>query len=197
MTKILSAAAALLAVGMLALGATSAPAADKPSVADDVAQRLGITTERLQAAFKASLTARVDAALAAGKLTPEQAAKLKERIAGAKGLGLGAKRGFAAKQQALLKGIGARAKSLGAAADYLGLTREELRTELQGGKSLAQVATAEGKTVDGLVSAILAPVKERLAKAVSAKRLTQQRADELLERLTNRVEKRVARSRGD
>lgn len=197
MTKILSLAAALLAVLMLALGATSAPAADKPSVADDVAQRLGITSERLQAAFKASLTARVDAALAAGKLTPEQAAKLKERIAGAKGLGLGVKRGFAAKQRALVKRVGAKTKSLGAAADYLGLTREELRTELQGGKSLAQVATAEGKTVDGLVSAILAPVKERLAKAVSANRLTQQRADELLERLTDRVEKRVARSRGD
>ncbi len=47
------------------------------------------------------------------------------------------------------------------------------------------------------MSAILAPVKERLAKAVSAKRLTQQRADELLERLTDRVEKRVARSHGD
>ena len=151
MTKILSLAAALLAVLMLALGATSAPAADKPSVADDVAQRLGITSERLQAAFKASLTARVDAALAAGKLTPEQAAKLKERIAGAKGLGLGVKRGFAAKQRALVKRVGAKTKSLGAAADYLGLTREELRTELQGGKSLAQVATAEGKTVDGLV----------------------------------------------
>ncbi len=52
MTKILSLAAALLAVLMLALGATSAPAADKPSVADDVAQRLGITSERLQAAFR-------------------------------------------------------------------------------------------------------------------------------------------------
>lgn len=197
MTKILSLAAALLAVLMLALGTTSAPAADKPSVTDDVAQRLGITSERLQAAFKASLAARVDAALAAGKLTPEQAVKLKERIAGAKGLGLDVKRGFAAKQQALLKRVGAKAKSLGAAADYLGLTREELRAELRSGKSLAQVASAQGKTVDGLVAAILAPVKERLSKAVAAKRLTQQRADELLERLTDRVEKRVARSRGD
>ena len=42
---------------------------------------------------------------------------------------------------------------------------------------------------------MLAPVKERLAKAVAAKRLTQQRADEILERLTERVEKRVARVR--
>ena len=42
---------------------------------------------------------------------------------------------------------------------------------------------------------MLAPVKERLDKAVAAKRLTQQRADEILERLTERVEKRVARVR--
>jgi len=37
-------------------------------------------------------------------------------------------------------------------------------------------------------------VKERLAKAVASKRLTQQRADALLERITERVERLVQRS---
>jgi len=195
MTRTLSLIAMLAACAFLALGATGASAADKPSVADQVATRLGITPEQLRSAFKAVLTARVDAALATGKLTPEQGAKLKERIAKANGLGLGAKRASAEKRQALVKRIGAKAKRLGVAAEYLGLTREELRTELQNGKSLAQVAAAQAKTVDGLVTAMLAPVKERLAKAVAAKRLTQPRADELLERLGDRVEKRIVRSR--
>ena len=61
--------------------------------------------------------------------------------------------------------------------------------------SLAQVAAAKGKTTSGLVAAMLAPVKERLAKAVAAKRLTQARADRLLERLSDRLERRVQRTR--
>lgn len=195
MTRTLSLIAALVACASLALGATGAAAADKPSVADQVASRLGITPDQLRSAFKAVLTARVDAAVAAGNLTPGQAAKLKERIAKANGLGLGTKRGFGEKRQALVKRLGAKVKRLGTAAEFLGLTREELRAELESGKTLAEVAVAQGKTVDGLVTAVLAPAKERLAKAVAAKRLTQQRADELVEKLEQRVQKRIARSR--
>ena len=36
------------------------------------------------------------------------------------------------------------------------MTRAELRTELRNGRSLAQVATSKGKSVDGLVR-MLAP----------------------------------------
>ncbi len=195
MTRILALLTALTACAALAFGVPAAGAADKPSLADEVAAKLGVSAEQLRTAFRAVLAARVDAALAAGRLTPEQAARLKERIANAKGLGLGVKRGFAKKQQGLVKRIGLKSKRLGAAAAYLGLTRAQVRAELKVGKSLAQVAAAQGKTSAGLVAAMLAPVKERLAKAVAAKRLTQQRADEILERLTERVEKRVARVR--
>ena len=41
------------------------------------------------------------------------------------------------------------------AAAYLGLTPQQLRAELRDGKSLAQVAAARGKTVQGLEYAIL------------------------------------------
>lgn len=195
MTRILALVAALAACASLAIGASAAAAAEKPSLADEVAAKLGVSAEQLRTAFRATLTARVDAALAAGKLTPEQAAKLKERIANAKGLGLGAKRGFAKRQQALVKRIGVKAKRLGAASEYLGLTREQVRAELKAGKSLAQIAVSQGKSASGLVTAMLAPVKERLAKAVAAKRLTQERADEILERVTDRVEQRIQRAR--
>ncbi len=42
-----------------------------------------------------------------------------------------------------------------AAANYLGIDRETLRTRLQGGERLADIATAEGKSVDGLESALV------------------------------------------
>jgi hypothetical protein len=194
-TRILTGAALLTACASLALGASAATAADKPSLVDQVAARLGVSPEQLRAAFRATLTARVDAAVAAGKLTPEQAAKLKQRIADAKGTGLGVRQAFAKHRQALVRRIGAKRRGLGPAASYLGLTREQLRSELKSGKSLAQIAAAKGKTTSGLVAAMLAPLKQRLAKAVAAKRLTQVRADEILERLADRLEQRVQRTR--
>lgn len=47
---------------------------------------------------------------------------------------------------------------LTAAAKYLGLTQTQLREQLQTGKSLADVAAAQHKSVDGLKNAILAAV---------------------------------------
>jgi hypothetical protein len=48
--------------------------------------------------------------------------------------------------------------SLAAAASYLGLTQADLRTQLQAGKSLADVANVQGKSVTGLEDAIVASV---------------------------------------
>jgi hypothetical protein len=185
-------AASLTAI-VLAAGASSAVAADKPSFVDEVAKNLGVTPEKLRAAFKAALVARVDAAVKAGRLTPEQAAKLKERIEKGNGLGLGARKGFAAKRKAFGNRLGKVARGKGPAATYLGMTREALFAELTKGKSLAQVAREKGKTVDGLVDAMVKPFADRLAKAVEAKRLTKQRADEILKRFTDATEKLVQR----
>jgi hypothetical protein len=185
-------AAALVAVATLAFGAGAASAADTPTLGDAVAARLGITGDQLRTAFKAELNSRIDAAVAAGKLTPEQGAKLKERVANAKGLGIGARRAFTKKHKALVARI-VRVNRLHLAAKYLGMTPKEIRTARQDGQSLAQIATSKGKSVDGLVAAIVAPAKARAAKAVSNGRLTQQRADELIARLTERAQALVQR----
>jgi hypothetical protein len=186
--------AVFAAVAVLGL-AGSAGAADSPTLVDDVAARLGITPDRLRAAFKEALTARIDAAVQAGKLTPEQGAKLKERLANAKGLGLRLRGRLARHQRAFVHRIHVRAHRLGPVAAYLGISPQELRSELRSGKSLAQIATAHGKSVEGLVDAIVAKAKERLDKAVANGRLPRQRADEILERLTDAVEKAVQRVR--
>ncbi|HET9287680.1 MAG TPA: hypothetical protein VFO26_08995 [Gaiella sp.] len=193
MTRIVALVAAVAAVASLAVGASTAAAAERPSLADDVAARLGISPERLREAFRSALAARIDAAVAAGRLTPAQAARLEKRIANAKGLGIGIRKGFAQKHRAFVKRVAAKGHGLGAAAAYLGMTRAELRAELRNGHSLAQIAVAKGKSVDGLVAAMLARAKERASKAVTNGRLTQQRADALLARLTERVERLVQR----
>jgi len=55
---------------------------------------------------------------------------------------------------------------LDAAATYLGLTDAQLRTRLESGKSLADVAKAQNKSVDGLVQAIVDAAKKKLDAAV-------------------------------
>lgn len=51
---------------------------------------------------------------------------------------------------------------MSAAAGYLGLTQAQLQTQLQSGKSLADVARAQGKAVSGLKDAILAAMTSRI-----------------------------------
>lgn len=81
---------------------------------------------------------------------------------------------------------------LRAAAQYIGVPRGELVKEARSGQTLAQIATAHGKNVDGLKSAMLAALKARFDAAVSAKRLTPAqaqarlaRAEKLVERIVN------------
>jgi hypothetical protein len=76
---------------------------------------------------------------------------------------------------------------LDAAASYLSLTDAQLRTQLESGKSLADVAKAQGKTVDGLVQALVNAAKKKIDAAVTAGRLTQTQADSILADLKSRV----------
>jgi hypothetical protein len=51
---------------------------------------------------------------------------------------------------------------LSAAASYLGVSQTSLRTEMQSGKTLADIAKAQGKSVSGLQDAITAAAKAHL-----------------------------------
>ena len=58
--------------------------------------------------------------------------------------------------------------SFDAAATYIGVTSAELRTQLEAGKSLATIATDNGKTADGLKAALTTAAKTDLDAAVTA-----------------------------
>ena len=66
---------------------------------------------------------------------------------------------------------------LAAAAEALGITEQELRTQTQAGRTLADVAEAEGVAEGDLVDALVNAARTRLAEAVTAGRLTQAEAD--------------------
>ena len=184
--KIAVGAAAVLAAagGGVAVAASQAgsPSEESKAVIDDAAKRLGISSGKLSDALKTALSDRVDAAVAAGRLTKAEGDALKQRITSDDFPLLGGlRRGFG-------HGLFGR---LDAAAGYVGITEAQLRTELEGGKSLAQVAKDHNKSVDGLVNVLFADAKGKLDDAVSAGRLTMARENEMLgvlkDRITNMV----------
>jgi hypothetical protein len=61
---------------------------------------------------------------------------------------------------------------LAVAATYLGVSETALQNDLASGKTLAQVAKAQGKTADGLVDAMVTATRKRLDTAVSSGRFT-------------------------
>ncbi|HXQ87436.1 MAG TPA: hypothetical protein VN746_12235, partial [Gaiella sp.] len=161
--KILIATAAALAVAgggaAIAASKSGSPQEESKAVVDDAAKQLGVTPAKLSSALKKALENRVDAAVAAGRLTKEQGDALKKRIEAEDfpilgGFGMRFGMGFGHPDGG--PGVIHRFGHLDAAASYLGMTEAELRTQLAGGKTLAEVAKAKGKSVDGLVSALVA-----------------------------------------
>ena len=63
-----------------------------------------------------------------------------------------------------------RGAGLEAAATALGITADELRTELQSGKSIADVATAKGVNVQTVIDALVAQAKTRITDMVNGVR---------------------------
>jgi hypothetical protein len=82
---------------------------------------------------------------------------------------------------------GAHVGLLQTAADYLGLSVSDLQADLKAGKSLADEAKAKGKTTDGLVQALLAPLKTDLDKRVTAGDLTAAQESAILSRETSHL----------
>ena len=191
-SKITIGIAALLAAagGGVAIGASSSsPSEENQAVLDDAAKQLGISSSKLSSALKNALSDRVDAAVAAGRFTKAQGDVLKQRInSDAFPLFGGFGRGPGPGHFGFFG-------SIDAAASYLGLTEARLHSELEGGKTLAQVAQAHGKTVDGLVDALVAATKKHLDDAVAAGRLTAAQETEMVSGLRDRISNLV-NSRG-
>jgi hypothetical protein len=82
---------------------------------------------------------------------------------------------------------------LSVAATYLGLTTDALRTQLASGKSLADVANAQNKSVSGLEAALFANLKSDLDADVTAGRITSDRETQILANAKTQIAAQVAR----
>jgi len=172
------AAAAAVAGGGAALAADRfGSSGDSQAVVNDAAKQLGVTPSALSSALKKALENRIDAAVAAGQLTKAQGDELKQRIeSGELPLFFGPR-----------GGPHEHFGELDAAASYLGLTEDQLHTQLESGKSLAQVAKDRGKSVDGLIQALVDSATKKLDAAVAAGRLTKAQEQQIVSGLKQRI----------
>jgi hypothetical protein len=179
----LAVVAAAAAVGAGGAFAASKLTADDRSQAiiDDAAGRLGVQPSALSDALKKAIEKQIDADVAAGRLSKDQGDALKKRVEAGEVPLVGGGYGFPHRFEFGfgLGGHGILAAGLAEAATYLGITVDQLRTQLQSGKTLAQVAKDNGKTVDGLVTALTDAASKKLDALVADGHLTRAQADEI------------------
>ncbi|MCW2276888.1 DUF2680 domain-containing protein [Heliophilum fasciatum] len=162
----------------------------------EIAQAQGITKEDLIAKMVANVQTRLDQAVTDGKITAEQAATMKARMTeritasvdnkwegklGPRGDNFGNKRGGG------FLGFGGPAY-MEQIAPIVNLTVDELRAELQAGKSLVQIAQAKGISADTLKAQVLEVAKKTIATQVEQGKLTQEKADLMLSNLPNHID---------
>jgi hypothetical protein len=199
--------AAIGVVGLAALGGGGAavaasksspasPAAQTSAIATDAAGQLGVTPAALTAAIKQAMTDQIEAQVTAGTLTKTQATAMEARLAKsdaplfALGGGKGGPGGDHGRGMGGPGGMGGGV-SLDAAATYIGVTSTELRTQLDAGKTLAAIATANGKTTDGLKAALTAAATKDLDAAVTAGKLTAAQETTILADLPTRLDQEI------
>ena len=168
--------ALVLGVGVLMVGGVGAQEGDTERRRDrfiaGTAERLGVTPEELTAAMTESQFEIIDEAVAEGRLTEEQAAKLKERIAEYGPQWIIGRRDRDGK--ALCHG--ARLVT-GAAAEVLGKEPVEVAQAVKSGESLAEQAEAQGMSLEEFTAALLAAVKSTLQTKVDEGKITQEQSD--------------------
>lgn len=187
----IGAVALVLAGGMGFVFAQSNDGGSGQSFLSRVAEKLGIQTSQLEDAVRSARRDQIDQAVVNGDLTEEQAQRLRERLdqMPLDGDGFffgGPHRGM--HEGGLFGPLMGLRQSWDDLASFLGLTPAELRDQVAGGSSLAEIAQAQGKSRDELRQFIVNEAQTQLQQAVENGRLTQDKADSLLSKMQDHVD---------
>jgi hypothetical protein len=162
---------------------------------NDLASRLHVSRDQLDSAMKGAFEDRLDAAVKAGKLTQSEADAIKKKVeqnggaplVGGPFLGKGPGPG-PGPGMAFGFGFGKFGAAVDDVAKYLGLTDAQLRQKVMSGKSLADIAGDQKKSVDGLKDTIKSAAKKQLDSLVASKKITQQQEDDALSKLNANID---------
>jgi uncharacterized protein (DUF433 family) len=151
-----------------------------------VAQDHDVTAQQVVDAVVAKASARIDTAVANGKLDADRAATLKQKLPDAVTK--------LVNHELDGKHRPRRARVAGAvkvAADTIGIGAKDLATQVRDGKTVAQVAQDHGVEPQAVIDALVGKAQARIDKAVAAGRIDAERGQQLTEKVTARVTKLV------
>lgn len=209
MSKIWKAAAIMAVVAVVGMAAAAAvvvaqePPADEQGVFANLRQEmheaiskaLGISVEQYDAALGQARDEVLDNAVQGGRLTKEQADRMRERAELGMGAfggmmgGRGAGRGMMGGNSPMMGGDNSSLVTI--AAEKLGMSVDALRDELQAGTTIAELAQEKGVDVQTVIDAFVAGRQEWLDEAVANGRLTQEQADQMLANMRDMAEQHV------
>jgi DNA-binding CsgD family transcriptional regulator/Trp operon repressor len=84
-----------------------------------------------------------------------------------------------------------QSKDVAAIASVLKLTEAELKTQVQSGKTLAQIATAQSVSVQSVINVLVAGMQAHIAEELASGEITQAQADTKLAGVTAKATERV------
>ncbi len=155
---------------------TSAQSSDQTFV-DRLAQNLGLSSDQVQQGIQTTEDQMVDDQVSSGKITSAQGDALKKQIDsgqidqfffGGHGFGIGGPHGHG--------------EDMSVIANTLGITTDQLQSDLSSGTTLKDEITNHGKAVDDVVTAIVAQEKSEMDQAVADGKMT---ADQETQRLSD------------
>lgn len=205
-TKMLAAGAAVVVLAAGAFGASTYVSAQTPGPSasptpsasaspaaqtlrqqflDRLAQNLNISPDQLTSGLKTTELQTVADLLASHRITQAQADKLNAAINSGKNLGLS--RLLAANAAAKMR-LAVRNEIVTSAAAAIGITPAALRTELKGGKSIADVAAEHSVSLDTVKAKITSDAKSKLDKLVASGKMKQAGEDRMMQLLYDNLD---------
>jgi uncharacterized protein (DUF433 family) len=157
---------------------------DGKSIAD-VATAHGVDPQAVVDALVQAGQERINEAVAAGTLDPERAASLEARLEERVG-----KLVETTKEQRRHRRAAIRRHARNAvetAAETIGIVPKDLVTELRGGDTIADVATAHGVDPQAVIDALVAEANANIQAAKESGKLTDEQAARLTERAAERI----------
>lgn len=169
--------------------ATDEPAANKLELRDDfldrLATELGVSREQLDSAMQNVSLDLVDEAVADGRITEDEATHIREAIENGKIPFFGIHKFRHNGHFPLVH--------FGEVAEFLGVEPADIHQALEDGQSLAQVAEANGKSRDELQAFLMDEVDEYVTQALENGRITEERAAEIRENSSARIDELIDR----
>ncbi|MGO0062744.1 hypothetical protein ACTID9_22435 [Brevibacillus fluminis] len=160
----------------------------------EIAQAQGVSTDALTSLLAKQRDQKLAEAVKNGKLTIEQADRIKANSAQR------IKQFIESKHDGRMHGKGFGLRNNAELLALLKLDADQLKEQLKAGKSLAEVAQAQGVTKDDVVKLLIAQRTKTLDEAVASGELTQEKANqiksELADRINRFVEKKFDRKDG-